>query len=69
MSKLTNKEREDLQVIQEGLSGAKPMDYAWMDRTISILKTNPGLFKTMMKGKGAMMGEPPHCLYACRFNV
>lgn len=56
MSKLSEKDRNDLQAIQEGLSGMKPMDLAWMDKTISVLKSNPDLFKTMMKGKGGALG-------------
>jgi hypothetical protein len=56
MSKMSTTEREKMQMIQEGLSGAKPMDSKWIDSTIDALKTSPGMFKTMMKGKGAMMG-------------
>lgn len=57
MARMSPRDRNALQHIQEGLSGAKPMDLAWMDVTIQALKTNPKIFKNMVKGKGAMMGE------------
>lgn len=57
MAKMSPRDRTALQHIQEGLSGSKPMDSAWMDVTIQALKTNPKIFKNMVKGKGAMMGE------------
>lgn len=41
---------------QEGLSGAKPLDAAWIAATVNALKTNPNVFKSMVKGKGAMLG-------------
>ena len=56
MSKLTNNERTDLQSIQEGLSGIKPCDDAWIAKTIKTLKTKPELFKNLFKGKGQMFG-------------
>jgi hypothetical protein len=57
MAKMSPRDRNALQHIQEGLSGSKPMDSAWMDVTIQALKTNPKIFKNMVKGKGAMMGK------------
>lgn len=57
MSQMSPKERDGLQHIQEGLAGSKPMDSAWMDTTIGMLKKNPQIFKGMVKGKGAMLGE------------
>ena len=56
MAKMTPKDRTQLQHIQEGLSGAKPLDAAWIEATVQALKTNPKVFKSMLKGKGAMMG-------------
>lgn len=56
MAQLSPKEREQLQSIQDGLQGNKPMDDAWLDSAISTLKTNPGFYKNMVKGKGAMFG-------------
>lgn len=56
MAKLTPTERDQLQSIQEGLAGVKPLDDKWARATIKTLKTNPGIFKTMLKGKGEMFG-------------
>jgi hypothetical protein len=56
MSRMTNEEREQLQAIQEGLTGAREMDQAWMDSAIAMLKKNPDFYKGLVKGKGAMMG-------------
>lgn len=56
MSKLSEKDRKRLTDIQEGLSGMREMDSAWADSTIDSLKKNPALFKSMFKGKGAMVG-------------
>ena len=56
MAQLTPDERSQLQSIQDGLQGTKPIDDAWFDSAISTLKTNPGFYKTMLKGKGAMFG-------------
>lgn len=56
MSKLSNTERTDLQSIQEGLSGIKPCDDAWINNTIKTLKAKPELFKNLFKGKGQMFG-------------
>ena len=57
MSKLSEKDRSKLQHIQEGISGTKPMDAKWIETTVSTLKQSPDIFRTMMKGKGAMMGK------------
>mmetsp|Transcript_10254 Transcript_10254/g.9922 ORF Transcript_10254/g.9922 Transcript_10254/m.9922 type:complete len:329 (+) Transcript_10254:71-1057(+) len=56
MAQLTPKERLQLQTIQEGLQGLKPMDDAWLDSAISTLKESPDFYKSMVKGKGAMFG-------------
>jgi hypothetical protein len=56
MMSLSPDEKTDLQHIQDGLSGYKPMDAAWIDSTIKTFKTKPGLFKALMKGKGSMLG-------------
>eukprot|EP01038_Epipyxis_sp_PR26KG_P011909 gene11909-15933_t len=56
MAKLSSEDRTDLQNIQEGLTGIKPIDTAWIDNTIATLKRKPKMFKDMMKGKGAMLG-------------
>lgn len=57
MAKMSPRDRNQLQHIQEGLSGTKPMDLAWIDATVAALKSNPKIFKSMVKGKGAMMGK------------
>lgn len=57
MSKLSDKDRSKLQHIQEGISGTKVMDTKWIDTTVGILKQSPDIFRTMMKGKGAIMGK------------
>ena len=56
MAQLTPKERAQLQSFQDGLQGVKVIDDAWFDAAIATLKTNPGLYKSMLKGKGAMFG-------------
>lgn len=45
-----------MQNIQEGLSGNVPMDEKWVRATVQVLKANPDIFKTLLKGKGAMFG-------------
>ena len=57
MSKMSDKDRLQLMHLQEGLQGSRPMDMAWIDSTIGALKTNPNVFKIMVKGKGEMLGE------------
>ena len=57
MNKLSDKERKQLQTIQEGLSGVKPIDDTWITYTVKVLKSNPALFKTLFKGRGAAIGE------------
>ena len=57
MSKLSDRERSQLQIIQEGLTGVKPIDDAWTVSTIKTLKSNPDIIKSMFKGKGAMIGK------------
>jgi hypothetical protein len=56
MSKLNTDDRNVLQNIQEGLSGVKPIDDKWINMVIDALKSKPDLFKTLFKGKGAMLG-------------
>jgi hypothetical protein len=56
MSKLNTDDRTVLQNIQEGLSGVKPIDDKWINMVIDALKSKPDLFKTLFKGKGAMLG-------------
>ena len=56
MARMTPKEKEQLQSIQDGLQGVKPMDDAWLDDAIGTLKSNPGFYKSLVKGKGAMFG-------------
>jgi len=56
MSKMSDKDRSHLTMLQEGLTGARPMDEKWQDSTIDALRSNPAIFKSMVKGKGAMMG-------------
>lgn len=56
MTQMKPKDRDKLQFIQEGLSGTKEINDAWIDQVIETLRTSPDLFKTMLKGRGAMMG-------------
>ena len=56
MAQLSPKERDQLQSIQDGLQGVKPMDDAWLDAAIGTLKSNPNFYKGLVKGKGAMFG-------------
>jgi hypothetical protein len=57
MSKMSDKDRGHLTMLQEGLTGNRPMDEEWIDSTIDALRNNPAIFKSMVKGKGAMMGK------------
>lgn len=56
MSKLGADDRNLLQTIQEGLTGVKPIDDAWIMNIVDALKNKPEVFKTMFKGRGAMLG-------------
>ena len=56
MSKLSDKDKLRVQNIQEGLSGNVPMDDKWVRATVEVLKGNPNIFRTLLKGKGAMFG-------------
>lgn len=49
-------DREQLQAIQEGLAGSRDMNDKWIADTIITIKSNPGVIKTMLKGKGEMLG-------------
>ncbi len=64
MAQMSPKDRDQLQHIQEGLSGAKPLDAKWIDVTVQALKSNPDVFKSMVKGKGAMLGTYVVCYIA-----
>ena len=73
MAQMSPKDRDQLQHIQEGLSGAKPLDAKWIEVTVQALKSNPGVFKSMVKGKGAMLGTlfvaAVHCTSFIYFNT
>ena len=56
MSRMEPVQRERLQLLQEGLSGAKPMDASWVQSTVDTVKTQPETIKTMLHGRGAMLG-------------
>jgi hypothetical protein len=56
LSRMSPAEREHLQLIQEGLSGVRPIDQAWIDSAIDMLKRQPEFYKSMVKGRGAMLG-------------
>ena len=56
MSRMEPVQRERLQLLQEGLSGAKPMDASWIQSTVDTVKTQPDTIKTMLHGRGAMLG-------------
>lgn len=56
MSKLTNSERDQVQLLQEGLSGVREMDDSWIASSIKILKSNPELIKSMFRGRGDALG-------------
>jgi hypothetical protein len=56
MASLPSSQRDRIQQLQEGISGQRPMDDAWVDTLIDTVKTTPDLFKTMLKGQGKMMG-------------
>lgn len=52
MSRMSTGERDQLQLIQEGLQGVRKMDTAWVTSVVDTLKKNPGIFKSLVKGKG-----------------
>jgi hypothetical protein len=56
MSKLSSTERDQIQSLQEGLSGAREMDDNWINSAIKTLKSNPELIKSMFRGRGDMLG-------------
>ena len=56
MSKLSNKDRELLQSIQEGVSGVRPITPEWINNIVKSLKERPVVFKQMLKGKGSALG-------------
>lgn len=56
MSKMTDSERTLLQSIQEGVAGVKPIDGEWIDKVVKAFKKKPSTFKTLLAGRGAMLG-------------
>ena len=57
MGKLPAEDRLDLQRLQEGLSGVVAMDDRWIDTVVNIVKFKPHLLKSMVKGRGEMIGS------------
>jgi len=57
MGKLPVEDRQQLQRLQEGLSGAAPMDDQWVTTAVEVIRSKPQLLKTMLKGKGQLLGE------------
>ena len=57
MGKLPVEDRLDLQRLQEGLSGVVPMDDPWIDSVVNVVKFKPHLLKSMVKGRGEMIGR------------
>jgi hypothetical protein len=64
MSKLSVADRNELQSIQEGISGMKPINDEWIKATIKTLKTKPALIKSFCKGKGQAAGKMALMLHA-----
>jgi hypothetical protein len=56
VSRLSTDDRERLQKFQEGLSGVRPMDAAWIDSTVDTLRNHNEIIKTLFHGRGAMFG-------------
>eukprot|EP00597_Dinobryon_sp_UTEXLB2267_P013496 CAMPEP_0170115606 /NCGR_PEP_ID=MMETSP0020_2-20130122/11621_1 /TAXON_ID=98059 /ORGANISM="Dinobryon sp., Strain UTEXLB2267" /LENGTH=229 /DNA_ID=CAMNT_0010343259 /DNA_START=569 /DNA_END=1258 /DNA_ORIENTATION=+ len=56
MGKLPVEDRQQLQRLQEGLSGAAPMDDQWVTTAVEVIRSKPQLLKTMLKGKGQLLG-------------
>ena len=56
MSRMSPAEREQLQIIQEGMQGLRKMDDAWVNSLVTTLKKNPDFFKTMVRGKSEAFG-------------
>jgi hypothetical protein len=52
MFKLSNDDRGALQKIQEGLSGVRKIDSAWIEDIVMTLKEKPEVFKTLFRGAG-----------------
>jgi len=57
MGKLPAEDRLQLQRLQEGLSGAAPMDDQWVDAAVEVVRRKPQLLKAMLRGKGQLLGE------------
>jgi hypothetical protein len=57
MSQLSVEERNLLQSIQEGVAGVKPIDAAWINNIVKAFKKKPSTFKSLLHGRGAMLGE------------
>jgi len=56
LSSFNDKEKNLLTSIQEAVGGTRPMDKEWIESIVKSLKENPKFFKTLLKGKGSMMG-------------
>lgn len=56
VSRLSTDDRDRLQKFQEGLSGSRPMDAAWVDLTVDTLRNRNEILKTLFHGRGAMFG-------------
>lgn len=56
MSKLSDEERNILQTIQEGVSGVRTIDADWINKVVKAFKKKPSTFKTLLQGRGAMLG-------------
>lgn len=49
MFQMSNEDRTVLQKVQEGLTGARKIDSAWIDDIVATLKSKPEVFKTLFK--------------------
>lgn len=56
MSTMSSHERDQIQFIQEGLSGQREMNDVWFTGVIKTLKNDTALVKNLFKGKGQMLG-------------
>ena len=62
LSKMPETDRNEMQVIQEGMTGARARDEAWIVSVVKIIKKNPNLIKSMYssgvdKKKAGVDGE------------
>jgi len=51
MSQMPEKDRNDLKILQDGISGNTPRNEKWLQSVIKVIKKNPGVIKAMYKGK------------------